>query len=321
VRLVRPPAALSGRLTDTAFLVAWRLVRLLPEPLARSVFETSAGLVARAGSGGVAQLRRNLARVVAADTGPDELDALARAAMRSYGRYWMETFRLPSMDVGATLARTHTEGDAHLDVALAAGKGAILALPHSGNWDVAGLWLVRRGQPFATVAERLQPESLFDRFVAYRQSLGMEVLPLTGGDAPPAEILGERLRAGGVVCLVAERDLSRSGVEVDFFGERTRMPAGPAVLAATTGATLLPVHLYYEGDGWGQWMGAPIPIPTEGRLRDRVAAATQRLADVFADRIAQHPQDWHMLQRLWLADLPDADPRKRTDSHRPTVAG
>jgi KDO2-lipid IV(A) lauroyltransferase len=93
------------------------------------------------------------------------------------------------------------------------------------------------------------------------------------------------------------------------------------VLAATTGATLLPVHLYYEGDGWGQWMGAPIPIPTEGRLRDRVAAATQRLADVFADRIAQHPQDWHMLQRLWLADLPDADPRKRTDSHRPTVAG
>ena len=140
------------------------------------------------------------------------------------------------MDIGRTLARAHTEGWQHVqDGAVDAGRGVVLALPHSGNWDVAGLWLVQQGYPFSTVAERLRPESLFDQFVAYREGLGMRVIPLTGGDRPPMQVLAERLRAGEVVCLVADRDLSRQGVPVDFFGEPTRMPAGPALLAATTG--------------------------------------------------------------------------------------
>jgi KDO2-lipid IV(A) lauroyltransferase len=181
----------------------------------------------------------------------------------------------------------------------------VVALPHSGNWDVAGLWLVNQGYPFSTVVERLNPEVLFDRFVGYRQSLGMRVLPLTGGDRPPTEVLTERLRAGEVVCLVADRDLSRSGVEVQFFGEPTRMPAGPALLAASTGAVLLPAHMFYLPEGWGQWIGPPIEL-ADGPLRDRVQRATQRLADVFAARIAAQPADWHMLQKLWLADLAPA---------------
>ncbi|MBV9823449.1 MAG: phosphatidylinositol mannoside acyltransferase [Actinobacteria bacterium] len=298
--------AATGWLSTAGYVAGWRLIRGLPAPVAGRLFTAAADLAVRRDGRGVRQLRRNLTRVLATtDTDPDELDRLVRAGMRSYARYWLETFRLPSMDVEQVLAAVHTDGADHVDRAMAAGRGAVFALPHSGNWDVAGLWLVRRGYPFSTVAERLKPESLFDRFVAYRESLGMRVLPLTGGPRPPTTVLAERLRAGEAVCLVAERDLSRNGVEVEFFGEPTRMPPGPALLAATTGAALLPVHLYFDGAGWGQWIGPPIELG-DGRLRDRVQRGTQALAGAFESRIAEYPQDWHMLQRLWLADLDPA---------------
>ncbi len=294
----------GGWLSTAAYAAGWRVIRALPEPVAGRLFTAAADLAVRRDGRSVRQLRRNLARVApAADR--SELDRLVRAGLRSYARYWLETFRLPSMDVGQILAAVRTEGAEHVDQAMAAGHGAVFALPHSGNWDIAGLWLVRRGYPFSTVAERLKPESLYDRFVAYRESLGMRVLPLTGGPRPPMQVLAERLRAGEAVCLVADRDLSRNGVDVEFFGEPTRMPPGPALLAATTGAALMPVHLYFDGAGWGQWIGPPIDLG-DGPLRARVQRGTQALASAFADRIARHPEDWHMLQRLWLADLDPA---------------
>jgi KDO2-lipid IV(A) lauroyltransferase len=200
---------------------------------------------------------------------------------------------------------TNTEGAEHIDRAMAAGRGLIMALPHMGNWDVAAVWLIRHGVPFTTVAERLRPESLYDRFVAYREGIGMRVLALTGGPRPAAEILAARLRAGECVCLVADRDMSRSGVDVEFFGATARMPAGPALLAITTGAPLLPVGLWYRADGgWAQHIGPPVEFPfPQRRIREQAAAGTQALADAFAAHIAAHPSDWHMLQRLWLADL------------------
>jgi KDO2-lipid IV(A) lauroyltransferase len=202
-------------------------------------------------------------------------------------------------------------GHEHIIAGLERGKGVILALPHSGNWDVSGIWLVSRHGPFTTVAERLKPDSLFDRFVAYRESLGFEILALTGGHRPPMEVLAERLRQNRVVCLLADRDLSRGGIEVQFFGEPTRMPAGPALLAATTGATLHAVHSFYPNEQeWGQTVSPPIEL-SGARLREQVTTGMQNLADLFAQRIAEHPADWHMLQRLWLADLPsrrDAEP-------------
>jgi KDO2-lipid IV(A) lauroyltransferase len=292
----------GGWLTTASYVAGWRLIRALPAPLAGRLFAAAADLAVRRDGRSVRQLRRNLARVAGPDVAPAELDRLVRAGMRSYARYWLETFRLPSMDHGQIIAHVRTDGAENVDRAMAAGRGAVFALPHSGNWDIAGLWLVRRGYPFSTVAERLQPESLFDRFVAYRESLGMRVLPLTGGPHPPMQVLAERLRAGEAVCLVADRDLSRSGVDVRFFGEPTRMPPGPALLAATTGAALIPVHLYFDGEGWGQWIGPEIELG-DGPLRSRVQHATQALASAFESRIAEHPQDWHMLQRLWLADL------------------
>jgi phosphatidylinositol dimannoside acyltransferase len=294
------------RLVDVGYGAGWAVVKGVPRPLAQRAFRAAADAATVRNGPGVQQLRKNLRRVVGPEVSELRLDQIVGDALRSYARYWLETFRLPKMDPAqiAAVAGTRTEGIAHIDEAAARGRGFILALPHMGNWDVAAIWLVRHGYPFTTVAERLKPESLFDRFVAYRESLGMEVLPLTGGQRPPLEVLADRLRAGRGVCLVADRDLSRGGIEVQFFGEPTRMPGGPALLAARTGATLLPVSLWFTDDGgWGQRISGPIEVG-DGKLAEQVARGTQALADVFAREIAEHPTDWHMVQRLWLADLP-----------------
>ena len=191
--------------------------------------------------------------------------------MRSYARYWLETFRLPKMDHASDRRgrrRATPPAPHYIDDAVAAGRGYILALPHMGNWDVAGLWLIDRyHQPFTTVAERLKPESLFDRFVAYREGLGMEVLALTGGERSAVSVLTERLQAGGGVCLVADRDLSRQGIEVEFFGETARMPGGPGDAGRDHRRGAAPGrHLVHRRRGWGLRIGPPIEL-TGKRLR------------------------------------------------------
>jgi phosphatidylinositol dimannoside acyltransferase len=285
------------------------VLKSAPAGLSERAFRRVADVATVRNGTGTRQLRKNLRRVVGPGVSELQLDQLVGAAMRSYARYWLETFRLPKMDLRSVAARTDANmtGQDTLQAAIDAGRGVVLALPHSGNWDVAGVWLVDQHGPFTTVAERLKPDSLFDRFVAFRQGLGMEVIALTGGQRAPVEVLSERLRAGRVVCLMADRDLSHNGIEVRFFGEPTRMPGGPALLAATTGAALLPVHCWYELDSWGMHVGRAIEFPN-AHLRDNVTAGTQALADVFAGNIAERPADWHMLQRFWLADLP---PRAR----------
>lgn len=288
------------KFTDWGYAAGWQLVRTMPEGLARNAFDLGARYAAR--GGGPEQLRKNLARVIGSRPA-DVPDSLMRASLESYARYWREAFRLPSMD-HTTLGRRLDEGtygNENVEAALAAGRGAVMALPHSGNWDMAGVWLVQKHGGFTTVAERLKPESLYRRFIDYRESLGFEVLPLTGGERPPFEVLRERLEANGLVCLMAERDLTRSGVQVDFFGEPTRMPAGPAKLAIETGAALIPAHCWFPGDGWACDLGEPLDTSSGD-----VGIITQALADRFAHNIARYPQDWHMLQPQWLADLSDS---------------
>ncbi|MCB0950788.1 MAG: phosphatidylinositol mannoside acyltransferase [Mycobacterium sp.] len=293
----RHPSAWGGHLSDWGYGAGWRLVRAAPEIVARNVFGAGAQFAAL--NGGPEQLRKNLARVIG--VAPQNVPAaLIRASLASYARYWREAFRLPSMD-HAELGKQLSVQDIELVwSALEDGRGAVLALPHSGNWDMAGVWLVQNHGTFATVAERLKPESLYYRFLAYRESLGFEVVPLSGGERPPFEVLCDRLRDNGVVCLMADRDLTRTGVQVDFFGEPTRLPAGPAKLALQTGAALFPAHCWFEGDGWGIRV-----YPELDTSSGDVTVITQTLADQFARNIAEHPADWHMLQPQWLADLSD----------------
>ncbi|MEV5490892.1 phosphatidylinositol mannoside acyltransferase [Streptomyces bobili] len=294
------------QLTDGLYGLGWSTVKKLPEPVATRLGRSVADLAWKRRGKGVQRLESNYARVVP-DAGPERLAELSRAGMRSYLRYWMESFRLPSWSPERIASGFEPKDLHHLTDGLAAGKGVVLALPHLANWDLAGAWVTTKLQTrFTTVAERLKPETLYDRFVAYREGLGMEVLPHSGGTA--FGTLARRLRDGGLVCLVADRDLSASGVEVDFFGATARMPAGPALLAQQTGALLLPVTLWYDDSPVMRGrIHPPIPVPGSGTRAEQTSVMTQALADAFATGIADHPEDWHMLQRLWLADL---DPAK-----------
>ncbi|HEX6074962.1 MAG TPA: phosphatidylinositol mannoside acyltransferase [Micromonosporaceae bacterium] len=290
---------MSGYLVDLGYAAGWRLVRGLPAGVAAKVFSTAADVAWRRDGPAVRQLARNLRRVVG---GPPS-DALVQRALRSYARYWLEAFRLPTLSRDQILRTFHLPQRDLLARHLDRGRGVVAALPHMANWDHAGAWVTANDWPLTTVAERLRPESLFERFVAYRRTLGMEILPLTGGAQPPLDVLTERVRGGAVVPLLADRDLSSRGVPVTFFGEPTRMPAGPALLAVRTGAPLLVASLWYEKGRTCARLDE-VEVPASGSQSERVTATTQRIADVMAVRIAEHPADWHMLQRLWLADLP-----------------
>jgi KDO2-lipid IV(A) lauroyltransferase len=293
------------RVTDALYGLGWGVVKKLPEPVAVHLGRSIADLAWKQRGKGVLRLESNYARVVP-DASPERLAELSRAGMRSYLRYWMESFRLPAWSP-ERIENGFDPKDVHyLTEGLAAGRGVILALPHMANWDLAGAWVTTKLRtPFTTVAERLKPETLYDRFVAYREGLGMEVLPHSGGTA--FGTLARRLRDGGLVCLVAERDLSSSGVEVRFFGEATRIPAGPALLAQQTGALLLPVTLWYDDSPVMRGrVHPPVEVPETGTRAEKTSVMAQALADAFATGIADHPEDWHMLQRLWLKDLDPA---------------
>ncbi|GAA1480638.1 phosphatidylinositol mannoside acyltransferase [Gordonia sinesedis] len=300
----------SERFSDLAYRAGWAGVRYVPDGWGRRIFDRAGSWVGRR-DGGPDQLRRNLARVIGS-TPADVPDDLVDAAVRSYARYWYEAFRLPSMDFATAAANVHiTDDEIELfESEQRKGRGVIFALPHSGNYDMAGVWLVHHQGSFATVAERLKPESLFRRFVEYRESLGFEIFPLTGGERPPFAQLAERLRAGKTICLMGERDLTHQGVPVTMFGERTRMPAGAAKLAIDTGAALMPVHHWFT-EGATSRLTCAEPLDLTGG----VEATTQRLADAFAANIAAHPADWHMLQPFWEADW-SARQRERVGDRR-----
>lgn len=296
--------SLSEQLSSLAYRAGWAVVRRVPEPVAARAFDLIADVASGHGKG-PEQLRANLGRVVGdANVTRD----LVRDAMRSYMRYWSEAFRLPSI-AGPELAHRVQNGLPEADIKRYAaardrGRGVVLVLPHSGNWDMAGMWLVNTFGQFTTVAERLRPESLFDAFVEFRESLGFEVLALSGGEEPPFGHMKGVLEAGGTVCLLGERDLSGRGVEVDFFGERTSMPVGACRLAQETGAALMPVHCWFTDGGWG--LSIQEEISSDLPLQDMV----QRQADAFARNIAAHPADWHMLQPLWFGDLSEKRRRR-----------
>lgn len=298
-------------LTYRLYAGAWAVVRRLPEPVAVRVFGWVADAAWLRRGRAVRQLERNLRRA-RPELGEAALRELSREGMRSYLRYWCDAFRLPDWDRERVVSTVRVEGEHHLRSSVGpGGRGVVAALAHMGNWDHAGAWASLTGAPVVTVAERLRPERLYERFLAYRVGLGMEILPLTGGEGDLLDTLARRLRDGRLVPLLADRDLRASGIGVDLLGEGTRMPPGPALLTMRTGAALHPVSIWHEHAGPSVAGGRRLVIrfhdevnsPDRGTTREKVTAMTQEVADVFGAAIRDHPQDWHMLQPLWLADL------------------
>jgi lauroyl/myristoyl acyltransferase len=307
-------------LASAAFGAGWSLVCQVPESWARRLSVIAADFAWRRQGGGVQVLEGNLLRVLGRDVEQAELRAMSRQVLRSYARYYLETFRMQRIGVDRILAGMHDDSP---NVALTmkyleSGRGVIYALPHSGQFEVAGAWIIAMGAgSFTTVAERLEPESVFQKFLAFREALGMEVLPTTGGPNPSG-VMARRLREGKMICLVADRDLSDTAVEVDFFGEKALMPAGPAALAVQTGAALMPVSCWFVGDAeWGTYVHDEIPVPEHGTRREKVAVMTQQLATTYEKGIREHPEDWHMLQRIFVADL---DPERLARSRQKAEA-
>jgi phosphatidylinositol dimannoside acyltransferase len=286
---------MKDNLSAYLYFAGWRLVRWLPESTAyKMAYRVSDFLVKRNGKS-VQRLRSNLSRTQPGMTTLD-LDLLVIEAMRSYMRYWCDTFRLPDWSKERIIKTTSVTNEHLLTDAIAAGTGVIVAVPHAGNWDHAGAYFCAKGIRLVTVAERLKPEKLFLKFLAYRQAMGMEVLPL---DGRVLSTLEERLNEGALVALVSDRDLSRSGIEVDFFGGTARMPAGPALLALRTKAPLITAFVSYTESGVHIEFRNVI-LPSSGDESSKVKEIVQMTAQYFEDGISQSPEDWHMLQRIWI---------------------
>ncbi|HET9894505.1 MAG TPA: phosphatidylinositol mannoside acyltransferase [Streptosporangiaceae bacterium] len=297
-------SGIKDRLIGGAYAFGWSALCKVPESWAAGAFRFGADIAWRRQGTSVRLLEGNLLRVLGDGTTGKELRAMSREAMRSYARYWLEVFRLPVMSEDRLLKGMSEHG--HVEDMLAhlqAGRGVVVPLPHCGNWDQAGAWVIGRGAgSFTTVMERLEPESVYERFMTFRQDIGMEVLPATGG-ASPFGALARRLREGKLVVLLSDRDVAGGGVEVDFFGEKALMMGGSAALAVQTGAALMPATLWFDGDGWGVYIHEEIPVPATGDRWQRAATMTQQVASIFEEGIRRHPADWHMLQRVFVADL------------------
>lgn len=253
--------------------------------------------------GGWADRRRMLARHLARATGAPADSAMVDAAVASYGRYWAESLRLPYLSFRQLDERMPYDGGERIDGALAAGKGVILALPHLGGWEWAGAHLAA-GHPLSVVVERLQPVELFEWFVDFRRRLGMQVIAV-GPDA--AARCGQALADNHILCLLSDRLIAgTAGTEVEFFGERTELPAGPAALAIRSGAPLLPCAVYFDEKTDGH-LGMVLPAVDASRhgprLRDDVQRMTQDMATAFEGLIRRAPLQWHLLQPNWPSDF------------------
>ena len=278
--------------------LAWKIIRWIPEGKAYSLADRFADFIYARNGKGVNRLRTNYQRV-RPELDKAQLEFLVNAGMRSYLRYWCDTFRFPAWSKERLLSTTVCENESFLRDPIADKRGCIVALPHAGNWDHAGAYFCATGIPLTTVAEHLKPEKLFRKFLEYRTAIGMEVLDL---DSRSIAVLSQRLRSGKLVALVADRDLSKNGIPVNFFGTGGQMPAGPALLAIQTGADLITAFVKYEEVGIRIIFGEAIAVPATGSVQEKAAVMTQVIADRFAEQLAVHTVDWHMLQRIWRDD-------------------
>jgi KDO2-lipid IV(A) lauroyltransferase len=275
-----------------------RIAMTLPERVGRPLFRGLGAAAHELLPGVRATVAANQATVLGLEPDTAVVRAATREAFRLYARYWYDTFRLRALSPAEVDRRSRVVGVEHIDAALEAGHGCIAVLPHLGNWDVAGHWMAAHGYPIAAVAEVLEPRRLAELFVRHREELGMRVVPLAEG-THVGQQLAKLLSDNWLVALVADRDLSGRGVEVEMFGRTRRVPAGPALLSITSGAPLLVCSSYTTHEGWAVRIGSPLEIERTGNTRDDVTALTRLMAEGFERSIAACPPDWHVFQPAW----------------------
>jgi lauroyl/myristoyl acyltransferase len=291
---------LADRASYLAYRGAAAVANVIPERVAMPIAEYAGRALAPVLSGRRRIVERNLGRATGGRLQGRGLQRAVSNTFASYGRYWLELFRLPQDAQQSVEPRFHADGWEHIATAMDAGDGLILALPHLGGFDFAAAWLAGRGVAPTVVVEPVEPPELFEWFAAVREAIGMEVVPL-GPKAASAIV--RALKANRIVCLLCDRDLAGDGVDVEFFGERTTMPGGPATLALRTGAPLVPAGVYFRPRGMHYAkIGPPVPVQREGRLRDDVARVTQELAHRFEELIRMAPEQWHLMQPNWPSD-------------------
>jgi KDO2-lipid IV(A) lauroyltransferase len=282
-------------LVARAYFLGWFIVRRISEKSAGTLFNSIGSWMYKKNGKSVERLRSNLKRV-SPEISQSELEELVRRGVLSYMRYWRETFRSPDWSKERILSTVTVSNEHLLMNPINNRTGVVVSLPHAGNWDHAGSYFCSRGARLVTVAEVLKPRALFEKFLAYRQAIGMEVLPL---DSRAFPTLIQRARDGKLIALVADRDLSSSGIDVNFFGGVARMPAGPAIVAIRTGIPLVTAFVSYTDSGIHVDL-REVAIPEGVDEAARVKASVQLCANNFAQGIKDHPDDWHMMQRIWV---------------------
>ena len=278
------------------YLFAWKVIGVLPEKSAYKLANLVSDQIFKKNGKGVKRLRSNYKRVLP-NISEIALDELTKDGMRSYLRYWFDTFRLNKWSKSRVIETTFVVRENLLRDPIETKKGCIIALPHAGNWDHAAAYFCSTGIPLTAVVEKLKPEAIFKKFLAYRQSIGIEAISHKEKTIP---ILMERLNQGKLVALVADRDMSRNGIEVNFLGGIAKMPAGPAILAIKTGSPLVTAYIRYLNGGIELTFDETIKLPVTGSEEEQIKIVTQSMADNFAKRIKDSPVDWHMLQRIWV---------------------
>ena len=290
----------AGTVSYLGYRTGSAVALALPETLARPTARMAGRLLMRVMAGRRRMIGRHMRRVYGPQAPATDVSRAVTAAFDSYALYWLEAFRLPTQSPASLDARMEHDGLEHLDEALAGGRGVILAAPHLGNWDMAGAWLATRYHHPAAVVEPVEPPELFEWFLGLRRAIGIEVVPLGDGVAGAMlRILGEN-RIVGLVC---DRDLGGRGVEVEFFGEVTTLPGGPATLALRSGAPILPAAAYFLPGGRHRIVFRP-PLDTarQGRVSDDVARITQALAGELETLVRAAPEQWHLMQPNWPSD-------------------
>lgn len=281
-----------------AYRTAERAAMTLPERVGERLFRSLGALAHGTLDGVRATVAANQAQVLGLDPASPVVRAATREAFELYARYWYDTFRIRALTLSEVDRRTRMEGVENMDAALEAGRGCVAVIPHMGNWDVAGYWLAAHGRPIAAVAEVLRPPRLFELFVRHREELAMRIVPLSGGTHVGQQLAG-LLAENWVIALVADRDLSGRGVEVEMFGATRRVPAGPALLSITSGAPLLVCSSYTMPEGWLVRIGEPLGFERTGDRRADVRALTREMARAFERAISAKPPDWHLFQPGW----------------------